>query len=90
MAAVTTNNQPTRHVFGDCVVRFFDISGASGSTLATGIQQILWIGVQQSTSAGVASAITSFSYTGNPSTITFTTGGGAMTNERIMVIGRVG
>lgn len=90
MAAVTTNNQPTRHVFGDCVVRFFDISGASGSTLATGLQSILWIGVQQSTEAGSISLITAFSYTGNPATITFTTGGGAMVREKIMVIGRVG
>lgn len=88
MAAVTQAGQPQRHVIGDLVTRIFTVSGATGSTLATGMQNILWVGVQQSTAAGVASAITSFSVSGG--TITFTTGGGDMTSEVILVLARVG
>ncbi len=88
MAAVTQAGQPFRHVLGDLVSRIFTVSGASGSTLDTGQSNILWVGVQQSTSAGVISLITSFSVSGGR--ITFTTGGNPMAGEVILVLSRVG
>ncbi len=89
MAAVTFGTPPqTRHVFGDCAVRFFVVNGASGSTLATGMSQILFVAPQPFCQAGTASLITGLTVSGG--TITFTTGGGAMVNEVIEVIARVG
>ncbi len=87
MAAVTQTGNPTRHIFGDCAVRFFTVTGATGSTLATGQQQILFVGVQQSTAAGTVSLITSFAVSGG--TITFASSA-PMVTEVIMVISRVG
>jgi hypothetical protein len=87
VAAVTQNAQPYRHIFGDCAVRFFNISGASGSTLATGMQSIQFVAVQQSTAAGTASLVTAFSISGG--TITFTSSN-PMVTEIVMVIARVG
>ena len=92
MAAVTVTNTPTRHVFGDCVAKFFQISGASGTTLQTGMSQILFIAPQPFCAAGTASLITGLTVAAGigGSVITFTTGGGAMVNEIVEVIGRVG
>lgn len=87
MAAVTQSGAPTRHVIGDLVVRFFNVSGATGSTLDTLMKQILFITNQQSTAAGTISLITAISLSG--STATFTSSA-PMVNEVIMVIGRVG
>ena len=96
MAAVTVNNTPTRHVIGDIVVRFFNVSGASGSTLNTGMNNILFVAVQQSNGNGTASVITSFSVAqGVPSlspggaVVTFTSSG-AMANEIVAVYARQG
>ena len=86
MAAVTVNYPPYRHVLGDLATRVFDISGATGSTLATGMTNISFVAIQQSTSAGSASTITSFSVSGG--TITFTSG--TMTHEVVMVYGKSG
>lgn len=88
MAAVTQGAAPYRHVLGDLVSRVFTVSGASGSTLVTGQQNILFVAIQQSTAAGSISLITAFSVSGG--TITFTTGGGAMVSEVVMVFSRVG
>lgn len=88
MAAVTQAGQPQRHVIGDLVVRFFTVSGATGSTLDTGMVNILFATPQQSTAAGSISLITAMAISGGR--ITFTTGGGAMVTEVIMVIARVG
>lgn len=90
MAAVTQNAQPYRHVIGDLVVRFFNISGASGSTLNTGMSGILFVQPQQSTAAGTISLITAVSVNTQTGVVTFTTGGGAMVTEIVMVIARVG
>jgi hypothetical protein len=84
---VSTSSPPTRHIFGDCAVRFFTISGASGSTLATGMSSILFATNQQSTAAGTASLITAISVSGG--TLTFTSSA-PMVTEVIMVIARVG
>ncbi len=93
MAAVSQTTNPTRHVIGDLTARTFTISGASGSTLDTGMRQVQIVIVQQSTAAGTVSLITSFSVvqsSGGSAVITFNTGGGAMVTEVVMVIARVG
>lgn len=85
MAAVTVNNTPSRHVLGDLVCRIFNVSGATGTTLATGFPTILFVAPQAFTAAGTASLITGLSVSGG--TVTFTTGGGAMVTEIIEVLG---
>jgi hypothetical protein len=87
MAAVTQAGQPQRHVIGDLVVRFFTVSGASGSTLATGMSNILFATNQQSTAAGSISLITAIAVSGGQLTITSSN---TMVSEVIMVIARVG
>jgi hypothetical protein len=87
MAAVTQNTQPDRQVTGGIVTRFYNISGASGSTLTTSIANILFVDIQQSTAAGTISLITSFSVSG--STITFTSSA-PMVTEKVAVTGREG
>jgi hypothetical protein len=88
MAAVTTTT-PVRVVAGSAVTRFFTVSGASGSTLATGMSSVLFVDIQQSTAAGTISLITAFSVAGNPATITFTSSA-PMVTEVIAVTGREG
>jgi hypothetical protein len=86
MAAVTVNNNPPqRHVLGDVAIKYFNISGASGNTLATGMNPILFIEIQQSNANGVISAITAVS--NNAGTLTFTSSG-AMSNEIVAVTGQ--
>lgn len=89
MAAVTVASTPSnqRHVAGDLVTRYFAISGVTGSTLVTGLLNIQFVDVQQSTQAGTASLITSFSVSGG--TITFNSSA-PMVNEVIGVTGREG
>jgi hypothetical protein len=87
MAAVTQAGQPQRHVIGDLVVRFFTVSGATGSTLATGMSNILFATNQQSTAAGSISLITAIAVSGGQLTITSSN---TMVSEVIMVIARVG
>ena len=88
--ALVTYGTPSvqRHVIGDLVIKFFVVNGATGSTLNTGMQQILWIGPQPFCQAGTASLITGLTVAGAVATLT--TSGGAMVNEVIMVIGRNG
>ena len=81
MAAVTVTNTPTRHVLGDVVMRVFSVTGASGSTLDTGMKQILSTLVEPGTS------ITAISDSGG--TLTFTSSG-AMTAQKVVVLARVG
>lgn len=88
MAAVTITNTPSRHIWGDCAVRIFNVSGATGSTLATGLLNILFVAPQPFCLAGTASLITGLSFSGG--TVTFTTAGGAMVNEVVIVVGREG
>ena len=90
MAEVTFGTSPAgyRHILGDLVARFFEVSGASGSTLHTGLQQILFVENQPFCKAGTASLITGL--TESAGVLTLTTGGGAMVNEVIMAIGREG
>lgn len=92
MAAVTINQTPpilapARHVIGDLSTRFYNISGASGSTLVVPFSQILWLDTQPFTTAGTASLITGISLSGQ--TVTFTSSA-PMVNEIIQVIGREG
>jgi hypothetical protein len=87
MAAVTQAGQPQRHVIGDLVLRTFTVSGATGSTLATGMSNIQFVDIQQSTAAGTVSLITSFSVSGG--TITFASSA-PMVNEVVQVMARVG
>lgn len=88
MAEVTKNSITRRHVLGDLVTRVFNVSGADGSTLTTGMVGIQFVDVQRSTSAGAASAVTDFTVSGG--TITLGTAGGAMTSEVIMVVAKQG
>ena len=76
-----------RHVLGDLVTKYFVINGASGSTLATGMSDLLWWDVQQYPQGGGASVITNITQSGG--TLTFTSSG-PMVNEVIQVVGRVG
>lgn len=87
MAAVSLTGPSERHILGDLAVRYFQVSGVTGSTLATGIVNIKFVEVQQSTAAGTISLITSFSVSG--STITFASSA-PMVTEVIAVIGREG
>lgn len=87
MAAVTITGQFERHITGDLATRFYQVSGVTGSTLATGVAQIKFVDIQQSTAAGTISLITSFSVSGG--TVTFTSSG-PMVTEIIQVIGREG
>jgi hypothetical protein len=88
MAEVTTNNTPSRHVWGDLVIRIFNVSGASGSTLHTGLLDVLFVGWQPCTGAGAASVLAT--YTEASGVLTLTTTGAAMAQEVLIVVGRVG
>jgi hypothetical protein len=92
MASVTQNATypPSRHVLGDIVMRIFTISGASGSTLATGMSGLLFVEMAPFCLAGTASLITGLTYNALTGVVTFTTGGGAMVNEIVQVLARVG
>lgn len=87
MAAVTLTGLSERHIIGDLAVRYYTVSGATGSTLLTGLSQIKFVDIQQSTAAGTISLITAFSVSG--STITFTSSA-PMVTEVIAVTGREG
>lgn len=88
MAAVTFGTPAAyRHVVGDLVMRIYVVNGASGSTLATGLVNILWADVQSFNQAGTASVITGLSVSGG--TLTFTSSG-TMVNEVIMVLATKG
>lgn len=89
MAAVTQGAAPTRHVLGDLVVRFFTVSGATGSTLPTGMSNLLFVTNQQSTAAGTISLITAISYNAVTGVVTFTSSA-PMVSEVIQVMARVG
>ena len=89
MAAVTQGAAPTRHVIGDLCMRIFTVSGATGSTLATGMVNLLFVTPQQSTAAGSISLITAISYNATTGVVTFTSSA-PMVSEVIMVIARVG
>lgn len=90
MANVTVSSTgpiPQRHIMGDLAMRTFKISGISGSTLPTGMANIQFYIVQQSTAAGTISLITAVSVAGG--TLTFTSSG-PMVNEVVAVFGREG
>jgi hypothetical protein len=88
MAAVTFGTPAqSRHIIGDLVMRIYVVNGASGSTLVTGLTDILWIDNQNFTQAGTASLITGIS--NSSGTLTFTSSN-TMVNEVIQVISRVG
>lgn len=88
MAQVTYGTPaPQRHVIGDIIERFYVINGPSGSTMPTGVQDLLWIDAQSFPQGGGASVITSI--TVSAGVATFTTSG-TMVNEVIQVVGRVG
>ena len=92
MAAVTINNASStaqRHVLGDVAVRYFNVSGASGSTLNTGLTNILFVSIQQSNANGTISVITAMNINTTTGVITFTSSG-TMTNEVIAVEARQG
>lgn len=94
MAAVVVNVAPPlpplqKHVVGDLVCKFFNISGASGSTLATAMSGLVFVTNQQSTGAGTISLITAISVNTQTGVITFTSSA-PMVNEIIMVMARVG
>lgn len=89
MAAVTLGNTPSRHIWGDLAVRFFQVNGATGSTLATGMSNLLFVTASQSNAGGTISVITAISYNAVTGVVTFTSSG-TMVNENIMVIARVG
>lgn len=78
---------PSRHVVGDLVVKFFAVSGASGSTLHTGMSSLVYVNRQAFTQAGTASLITGIAVAGG--LLTFTSSN-PMVTEVIEVIGREG
>lgn len=82
MAALTRIGTNERHVIGDLVMRFFTVTGVSGDTIDTGQQQIKAVLVPP------GSTITGYTVSG--STVTLTTGGGAITEQLVVVISRVG
>lgn len=81
MAAVTQDARAERHIFGDCAVRFFTVTGASGSTLDTGMRQIKMVLVEP------GSTITGFTESGGVLTLTSSA---PMVAQNVMVISRVG
>ena len=89
MAAVTQGAAPSRHVIGDLVMRIFQVNGASGSTLSTGMTNLLWVDASQSNLGGSISVITAISTNVVTGVVTFTSSG-TMVNEIIQVMARVG
>ena len=87
--ALVTFGTPTaqRHIIGDMVVKFFVVNGASGSTMPTGMSNILFVDNQKFCQAGTASLITGIAVSAG--VLTFTSSN-TMVNEVIMVIGREG
>lgn len=86
MAAVTQTGNPTRHVLGDVVMRVFNVAGASGSTLQTGMQQVLTV----LTSPGsLITTVAQSNVAGLGTQLTFTSSA-PMTAETVTVIARVG
>jgi hypothetical protein len=86
MAAVTQANVAQRHVWGDSVVRFYTISGASGSTLQTGAVGLLFVGVQP---GSLITAVANSVVAGLGVQLTFTSSA-PMVNEVVMVVSRNG
>ncbi len=80
--------KPHRHVIGDLVIKFFAVSGATGSTIHTGDSRIEFVANQPFTQAGTASLITGISVGAN-GVITLTSSA-PMVKEVIEVISRVG
>ena len=90
MAAVTFGTPAAnRHVWGDCVVRFYVVNGASLTTLATGQINVLWVANQPFCQAGTASLITGISVNATTGVVTFTSST-TMVNEVIMVVSTKG
>ncbi len=91
MAEVTLGAQPpaVRHVNGDTVTRFFAVNGASGTTLHTGMINLLWVVSSPFCLAGTASLITGISYNAATGVITFTSSN-TMINELIQVVAIAG
>lgn len=88
MAQVTYGTPTARRiVFGDVVNKYFVVNGASGSTLPTGLQNIIWVENQTFNQAGTASVVSGLTVSGGTVTITST---GTMVNEVINVVGREG
>lgn len=88
MAVVTFGNpKPARHVIGDLVVKLFVVSGASGSTIPTGMRNILYVNQQAFTQAGTASLITGITVAGSIITLTSSA---PMVSEVVEVISKGG
>lgn len=88
MAAVTLGTPtPARHVIGNLITRYFVVSGASGSTLATGMTDIVWVANQPFTQAGTVSLVNGITFSG--STVTLTSSA-PMVTEVIQVVSLVG
>jgi len=86
MAAVTQTGTPTRHILGDVVMRVFNLSGASGTTLQTGMLQVITV----LTSPGsLITAVVQANIAGLGTQLTFTSSA-PMTAEVVTVIARVG
>jgi len=69
MAALAPTNQPNRHVLGDLVVRFYDLSGTNGDTFTPSQQQ----GIRQV--VPIPTTAIAIGYTLAVNTITFVTSG---------------
>ncbi len=85
MANVTYGTPAAQRLEGNYIVRIFVVNGATGSTLPTGMSNILWVAPQPFCQAGTASLITGLTVISATGVITLTTGGGAMVNEVVMV-----
>jgi hypothetical protein len=68
MAALQPTNTPTRHVFGDYVVRHYDLSGNNGDTYTPPQTNLAFLAITPTTAIAVGATITS-------NVITFVTAG---------------
>jgi hypothetical protein len=90
MAAVTLGTPaPNRYVIGNLVMRVFVVSGPTGSTLNTGMSNLINVDNQLYTQAGTASLITGLAVNAATGVLTFTSSA-PMVNEVIQVIATKG
>jgi len=81
MAALTATNSPSRHVAGNLVIRFYNLSGTNGDTFALPTGAIRMVVPVATTAIAIGCTFTS-------NTITFVTAGAWA--ARVMVMTAVG
>ena len=82
MPAILPTNTPTRHVIGDLVARFYDLSGNNGDTFQSPVPSLRMVVITPTTAIAVGATFNS------QALITFISSGAWA--ARVMVISREG